>query len=78
LAARLMPMKLKAIVRTELANYGSVNIVAATVRRCASYNRHRYNIEDSRGRLTRARIVILAVGLVAEELHTSTWPGPAR
>jgi len=60
----ILPAHLKATVRTELAKYGGVGFVAAIVRQCASYKRHHYLIEDSRGGLTRARMVFLAVGMV--------------
>jgi thioredoxin reductase len=60
----VLPAALKAEVRAELARYGCVENVAATVRRFESYKRHSYVIEDDRGRLTRVQKVILAVGMV--------------
>jgi len=58
------PATLKATVRGELASYGCVNSVASKVMRFESDKRHRYVIEDDRGRLTRARMIILAMGMV--------------
>lgn len=60
----VLPVRLKTIVRNELANYGSVDFVASEVRRFESYKRHRYVLEDASGRLTRVRFIILAVGMV--------------
>jgi thioredoxin reductase len=60
----ILPAKLKAMVRGELANYGCVDSVASKVRRFESHKRHRHVIEDDRGRLTRARMIILAIGMV--------------
>ena len=52
------------MVRGELAHYGCVESVPSTIRRFESYDSHSYLIEDDRGRLTRARMIILAVGMV--------------
>jgi thioredoxin reductase len=60
----VLPAKLKTIVRSELANYGCIDSVASTVRRFESHKRHSYVIEDDRGQLTRARMIILAVGMI--------------
>jgi thioredoxin reductase len=60
----VMPAKLKAMVRGELANYGYVDSVPSTIRRFEPHNGHSYLIEDDRGRLTRARMIILAVGMI--------------
>jgi len=60
----IMPPKLKALVRKELAIYGGVDTIASTVRRVESHKTHSYVIEDDHGRLTRVRMIILAVGMV--------------
>lgn len=60
----IRPAKLKAMVRGELANYGYVESIPSSIRRFESYKRHSYLMEDDRGRLTRARMIILAVGMV--------------
>lgn len=60
----VLPAKLKAMVRGELANYGYVDSVPSTIRRLEPYNAHGYLVEDDRGQLTRVRMIILAVGMV--------------
>jgi thioredoxin reductase len=60
----VLPAKLKAMVRGELAHYGYVESVPSTIRRFEPYDSHSYLIEDDRGRLTRAQMIILAVGMV--------------
>lgn len=59
----ILPAKLKGLVRAELASYGGVDVVASTVTKFESYKRHSYVIEDASGRLTRARSIILAMGM---------------
>jgi thioredoxin reductase len=58
------PATFKTMVRSELANYGGVEIVASEVRRLESYQRGRYIVEDDSGRVARAGTVILAIGMV--------------
>lgn len=60
----VLPAQLKTIARSELGNYGCVKVVASEVNRFESHKRHSYIIEGNSGRLIRARLIILAVGMV--------------
>lgn len=60
----ILPAKLKTVVRTELAGYGCVDVIASTVTGIESCRSHSYVIENAAGELTEARSVILAVGMV--------------
>lgn len=58
------PANLKAMVRSELANYGGVDLIGSAVNRFESYERGRYVIEDDSGRIAGAKMIILAIGMV--------------
>ena len=60
----ILPANLKTVVRTELAGYGCVEVVASTVTRFESYKSHSYVIENAAGELARARVIILAMGMI--------------